>query len=136
MSSTASAYHSETHGVVVRVRPAYLEAQSDPEGGRWVWAYRVTIENRRPDLVQLVARRWIITDAAGRVEEVAGPGVVGETPVIGPGDKYQYASGCPLGTPSGSMHGVYHMTDAQGRAFEVEIPHFSLDVPGARRVLN
>ena len=131
-----AAYHSETAGVVVRVRPTYLEAQSDPEGGRWLWAYRVTIENRREDIVQLVARRWIITDAVGRTEEVRGPGVVGETPVIGPGDKYEYASGCPLGTPSGSMRGAYQMADSKGRAFEVEIPHFSLDVPDARRVLN
>lgn len=127
-------YEAETQGIRVRVRPRYLADQSEP--GRWVWAYRVEIENRGEETVQLVARRWIITDAQGKVEEVAGPGVVGETPVLGPGQRFAYSSGCPLATASGSMHGAYQMKDAKGRAFEVEIPAFVLETPGQRRVLN
>ncbi len=130
------AYEAETEGVLVRVRPSYLAGQSDPDGGRWVWAYQVEIVNLTPVAVQLMARRWVITDGQGRVEEVRGAGVVGEQPVIKPGDSYSYASGCPLGTPTGSMVGGYYMTDPQGRSFEVAIPAFSLDVPGQKRVLN
>ncbi len=133
---SAPAYTAETEGVVVRVRPSYLAGQSDPAEGRWVWAYQVEIVNLSGGPVQLVARRWTITDALGRVEEVRGPGVVGEQPVIEPGDSYAYASGCPLTTPSGSMVGAYFMQDAEGRMFEAAIPAFSLDVPDARRVLN
>jgi len=133
---SAPAYTAETEGVVVRVRPSYLAGQSDPAEGRWVWAYQIEIVNLSGGPVQLVARRWTITDALGRVEEVRGPGVVGEQPVIEPGDSYAYASGCPLTTPSGSMVGAYFMQDAEGRMFEAAIPAFSLDVPDARRVPN
>ncbi|OMG60265.1 MULTISPECIES: Co2+/Mg2+ efflux protein ApaG [Brevundimonas] len=133
---SAPAYTAETEGVVVRVRPSYLAGQSDPAESRWVWAYQVEIVNLSGGPVQLVARRWTITDALGRVEEVRGPGVVGEQPVIEPGDSYAYASGCPLTTPSGSMVGAYFMQDAEGRMFEAAIPAFSLDVPDPRRVLN
>ena len=132
----ANAYEAETDGIIVRVRPSYLAGQSDPDSGRWVWAYQVEIENRGPAPVQLVARHWIITDARGQIEDVCGPGVVGEQPTIPPGDSYSYTSGCPLGTASGSMAGSYQMTDAEGRTFEAVIPAFSLDVPGERRVLN
>ena len=130
------AYEAETEGVLIRVRPSYLAGQSDPDGGRWVWAKQVEIVNLTATTVQLMARRWVITDGQGRVEEVRGAGVVGEQPVIKPGDSYTYASGCPLGTPTGSMVGGYYMTDASGRSFEAAIPAFSLDVPGERRVLN
>ena len=130
------AYSAETNGILIRVRPSYLAGQSDPEAGRWVWAYQVEIVNLSGSTVQLMARRWTITDAHGHVEEVRGPGVVGEQPVIEPGDSYAYASGCPLTTPSGSMVGAYFMQDAEGRMFEAAIPAFSLDVPDARRVLN
>lgn len=133
---SAPAYTAETEGVVVRVRPSYLAGQSDPAESRWVWAYQVEIVNLSGGPVQLVARRWTITDALGRVEEVRGPGVVGEQPLIEPGDSYAYASGCPLTTPSGSMVGAYFMQDAEGRMFEAAIPAFSLDVPDSRRVLN
>ncbi len=132
----ARAYEAETDGIVVRVRPSYLAGQSDPDAGRWVWAYQVEIVNLSGVPVQLVARRWVITDARGHVEEVRGPGVVGEQPTIQPGDSYSYASGCPLGAASGSMVGGYSMVDDLGRMFEVAIPAFSLDVPGERRVLN
>ncbi len=130
------AYEAETDGILVRVRPSYLAGQSDPAGGRWVWAYQVEIVNLSGVPVTLKSRRWVITDALGHVEEVRGAGVVGEQPTIQPGDSYSYASGCPLGTASGSMVGGYHMTAADGRMFEVAIPAFSLDVPGERRVLN
>ena len=130
------AYEAETDGIVVRVRPSYLAGQSDPDGGRWVWAYQVEIVNLTGVSVQLMARRWVITDARGHVEEVRGPGVIGEQPTIQPGESYSYASGCPLGTASGSMVGGYSMTDSTGRSFEAAIPAFSLDVPGDRRVLN
>jgi ApaG protein len=130
------AYTAETDGILVRVRPSYLAGQSDPAGGRWVWAYHVEIVNLSGVAVQLMARRWTITDGRGRVEEVRGPGVVGEQPIIAPGESYAYASGCPLGTSTGSMAGAYYMTDAEGRRFEAAIPAFSLDTPDARRVLN
>ena len=130
------AYEAETDGIVVRVQPSYLAGQSDPDAGRWVWAYPVEIVNLTGVPVQLISRRWVITDARGQTEEVSGPGVVGEQPTILPGESYSYASGCPLGTASGSMVGAYSMTDAAGRAFEAAIPAFSLDVPGERRVLN
>ncbi|MGI4818136.1 MULTISPECIES: Co2+/Mg2+ efflux protein ApaG [unclassified Brevundimonas] len=133
---SASAYSAETDGVVVRVQPSYLAAQSDPEANHWVWAYQIEIVNLTGTPLQLVARRWTITDALGRVEEVRGSGVVGEQPVIEPGDSFAYASGCPLTTPSGSMVGAYFMQDPEGHMFEVAVPHFSLDVPDARRTLN
>ncbi len=130
------AYSAETNGILIRVRPSYLAGQSDPQAGRWVWAYQVEIVNLSGSTVQLMARRWTITDAHGHVEEVRGPGVIGEQPVIAAGASYSYASGCPLPTDSGSMVGAYFMTDAEGRSFEADIPAFSLDTPDARRVLN
>lgn len=134
--AVAHTYEAETRGVVVRVRPAWLEAQSDPAEGRWVWAYAVEVENRGERPVRLVARRWIITDALGRTEEVRGPGVVGEQPLIEPGRVHRYVSSCPLPTPSGMMVGSYQMLTESGDAFEAEIPAFSLHTPEARRVLN
>ncbi len=134
--SPASAYTAQTDGILVRVRPSFLAAQSDPDEGRWVWAYQIEIVNLTGSPVQLVARRWTISDAYGRLEEVRGQGVVGEQPVIEPGDSYAYVSGCPLTTPSGSMVGAYYLKDVEGQMFEVAIPHFSLDVPDDRRLLN
>ena len=130
------AYTAESNGILIRVRPSYLAGQSDPDEGRWVWAYQIEIVNLTGSTVQLMARRWTITDGHGHVEEVRGPGVVGEQPVIEPGGSYAYASGCPLSTDSGSMVGAYYMSDAEGRSFEADIPAFSLDTPDARRVLN
>lgn len=134
--SLASAYTAETNGILVKVRPSYLTAQSLPDEGQWVWAYQIEVVNLTGAPVQLIARRWTITDGYGRIEDVRGQGVVGEQPVIDPGDSYTYVSGCPLPTPSGSMVGAYYMTDAEGQMFEVAIPHFSLDVPDDRRLLN
>jgi ApaG protein len=129
-------YQSVTQEIMVSVEPIYLDGQSVPDQSRYVWAYRVTIENQSPRTVQLQSRYWRITDQNGRVEEVRGPGVVGEQPILNPGDSYTYSSGCPLTTPSGTMVGRYQMRDGDGRDFEIDIPAFSLDIPGEKRVLN
>ena len=127
-------YKAVTRDIEVNVEPFYLEDQSDPSQNRYVWAYRVTIANHSDEFVQLLSRCWRITDGTGRVEEVSGPGVVGEQPGLNSGDSYQYQSGCPLSTPSGIMAGRYTMRNRRGEMFEVEIPAFSLDLPGKRRV--
>lgn len=130
-------YRATTRGITVSVTPSYLETESDPDSGRWVWAYTIAIENEGEEPVRLRARHWRITDAGGRVEEVRGPGVVGEEPTILPGDSFTYTSGCPLGTPSGFMQGSYRMEREDGSKFDIAIPLFSLDLPaGAGRVLN
>ena len=137
MSARATqAYEAETRGVVVRVRPEYLPDQSAPDERRWVWAYHIEVENRGEVTVQLLARRWLITDATGRTEEVKGLGVVGEQPVLNPGEVFRYTSGCPLPTPSGSMMGAYRMVANEDGQFDADIPAFSLDLPGARRTVN
>ena len=128
-------YAATTVGVTVRVAPQYLEDQSNPEAGMYAWSYHVRVENGTPDDVQLLARHWVITDAAGRVQEVRGEGVVGEQPIIPPGGAFDYVSGCPLPTPSGTMMGQYAMATRE-TLFEVVIPAFSLDSPDAERVVN
>ena len=134
--SDKGGYEAETRGVRVRVRPQYLPDQSEPDERRWVWAYHVEVENRGDATVQLLGRRWLITDANGRVEEVKGLGVVGEQPVLNPGERFRYTSGCPLATPSGVMAGTYRMVTAEDGQFDAEIPAFSLDLPGTARVVN
>ncbi len=129
-------YRAVTHDIAVSVEPIYLDFQSEPDRGRYVWAYHILIENSSDRTVQLQSRYWRITDENGRVEEVRGPGVVGEQPILSPGDTYSYSSGCPLPTPSGTMVGRYQMRDEKGQDFEIDIPAFSLDVPGEKRVLN
>ena len=128
-------YVAVTSEIEVSVEPFYLAERSDPEANRFFWAYRVTIANQSSDVVTLVSRYWKITDAQGRVEEVRGPGVVGEQPTLRPGDSFQYTSGCPLTTPSGIMVGRYQMV-GPGGMFEVDIPAFSLDLPGGGGRLN
>ena len=135
-SMTDPHYKSVTEGICVAVEPHYLEDQSDPEEGQWVWAYRVEITNESDITVQLQARHWTITDASGKVETVDGPGVVGEQPILNPGDVFQYTSGCPLPTPSGFMVGHYKMVCSDGTPFLVDIPAFSLDLPDARASIN
>ena len=129
------AYEARTADVVVRVRPQYLPDQSEPDERRWVWAYHIEVENRGAATIQLLARHWRITDATGRVEQVKGLGVVGEQPVLNPGERFSYTSGCPLPTPSGVMVGTYRMA-GEGGQFDVDIPAFSLDLPDAPRVVN
>ena len=129
-------YRAITHNIEVSVEPFYLEDRSEPDENRYFWAYRVTIANNSDSAVKLLSRYWRITDGRGRVEEVRGPGVVGEQPELEPGDSYQYTSGCPLTTPSGFMAGRYSMSDADGATFEVDIPAFSLDIPSERHSVN
>ena len=129
-------YEAVTRNIMVRVVSTYLPAQSAPEESRYSWAYMIEIENRGAAPVQLVSRHWVITDGLGRVEEVRGPGVVGEQPILAPGQTYRYTSGCPLSTPSGEMRGTYQMVTDEGEAFEVEIPAFSLHLPTARKTVN
>ena len=119
----------ETAGVTVRVSVSYLPEQSEPARGRWFWAYHVRIENEGAQAVQLLTRHWIITDGRGARHTVEGEGVVGEQPVIQPGGSFDYVSGCPLATPTGSMQGSYHMIGADGAAFDVAIPKFALTAP-------
>ena len=129
-------YALETRAIRVSVRPAYLDDQSDPEDDRYVWAYTVTIENRGKETVQLLSRYWNIMDGAGRVQEVRADGVVGAQPVIPPGESFQYTSGCPLETASGTMTGQYQMRSASGENFEAEIPAFLLESPYERRQIH
>jgi ApaG protein len=129
-------YRARTRDIEVAVEPYYLEEQSNPEESRYVWGYRIVIENHSSLTVRLVHRYWHITDQNGLVDEVEGPGVIGEQPRLEPGDSYEYSSGCPLDTPSGMMFGHYDMQTEQGETFQVKIPAFSLDSPGLMRVLN
>jgi ApaG protein len=129
-------YESITRDIRVSVTPQFLEQESAPDEDRYFWAYTIDIKNEGSETVQLRSRHWRITDARGRTEEVRGPGVVGQTPVLAPGASFRYTSGCPLETPSGIMVGTYQMTSAAGELFNVAIPAFSLDSPHAKRSLN
>jgi len=122
-------YEAITRGISVAVAPSFLADQSDPEKHRYVWAYHVTIRNHGDQTVQLHSRHWRITDASGRVQEVRGEGVVGEQPVLAPGQSFEYTSGAPLPTPTGFMGGSYQMRTHQGELFDAVIPTFSLDSP-------
>ncbi len=123
-------YVSTTRDVCVTVRSYFLADQSQPDDGHFVWAYRVRIENQGRQPVQLLRRSWQITDAHGRTQHVHGAGVVGEQPLLEPGESFEYTSGTPLDTPSGFMVGAYHMiVPSSGEAFDVAIPAFSLDSP-------
>jgi ApaG protein len=129
-------YSETTRSITVTVEPTYLEDQSSPAEDRFVWAYHVRIENKGDDTVQLRRRHWRITDGHGRTQEVRGPGVVGEQPVLAPGQSFEYTSGTPLNTPSGIMVGSYEMETRQGESFEIAIPAFSLDSPHQSVRLN
>lgn len=129
-------FKAETRNILVSVLPVYVDERSAPAQNRFFWAYRVTIENRGKATVQLVSRYWNIVDANGRTEEVRGAGVVGEQPILNPGDRYEYTSGCPLATPSGFMHGAYQMVTTTGDRFDVVIPAFPLDLPDANPSVN
>jgi ApaG protein len=129
-------YEKITRDISVSVRSFHLEEQSSPDEDHFVWAYKVKIQNRGQDTVQLLNRHWKITDKLGRLQEVRGSGVVGEQPVIKPGESFEYTSGCPLETPSGIMAGTYQMSTAAGERFEIEIPAFSLDSPYDNAAIN
>lgn len=136
--SVASAYpyEAETDGVIVRVRPMFIEAESSPEDDRFLWAYHVEIENRGRRTIQLMTRYWKITDGDGRMQEVRGEGVIGKQPVLRPGASFEYTSSCPLTTPSGLMQGAYQFEDQDGAKLEAAIPLFALDSPYDERRPN
>jgi ApaG protein len=129
-------YSCVTRDIQITVLPEFVPERSDADEATFFWAYTVEIANQGDMTVQLTARHWKITDANGKLEEAQGPGVVGEQPVLKPGETFRYTSGCPLTTPSGIMTGSYRMVTEKGDVFEAEIPVFSLDSPFARRVLN
>lgn len=122
---------AETEGIRVRVESEFDAEYSDPGEGRWFFVYRIRIDNGSDRTVQLLSRHWVITDGDGDVEEIRGPGVVGEQPVLRPGETHAYSSGCPLPTPFGTMHGSYRMVDDRGREFDVRIAPFALAEPYA-----
>jgi len=122
-------HEAQTRGVVVRVSVSFMADQSEPSRGRWFWAYHIRIENIGTQAVQLLTRHWIITDGRGSRQHVRGEGVVGEQPVVEPGKSYDYVSGCPLQTPTGSMEGSFHMVAEDGSTFEAAIPRFPLIGP-------
>ncbi len=123
------AYHATSHGITVRVEPSFLEGQSAPSQNRWFWSYHIRIENNGEGQVQLLTRHWKITDGRGNFSHVDGDGVVGEQPVLKPGESHDYVSGCPLPTPSGMMEGHYRFMGSDGISFLAEIPCFHLLAP-------
>jgi len=130
-------YRAVTRQIEVTVEPNFMPDRSSAEKGHFFWAYKIVITNTGRDTVQLRTRHWIITDAAGRKQEVRGEGVVGEQPVLAPGERFEYTSGVPLPTASGFMTGRYQMiSTASGERFEIDVPTFSLDGPDSKRVLN
>lgn len=129
-------YRETTRSLTVSVEPEYLERQSRPDEGHFVWAYHVRIENHGDETVQLINRYWRIVDGAGKVEEVQGAGVIGEQPILKPGEAFEYTSGAPLAVPGGFMMGHYEMITEDGDAFKIAIPVFSLDRPNEAVRLN
>ena len=129
-------FEERTRNVVVRVEPDFLDEQSNPSDDRFIWAYHVEIENQSSEDVQVVERFWQIADSRGQVQEVRGSGVVGEKPVLKPGETFRYTSGAPLTAPSGMMLGSYRVRTPDGEAFDVTIPPFALDSPHQLNALN
>jgi len=129
-------YRAVTRQIVVTVEPNFMPERSVVDRGQYFWSYTIVITNAGPETVQLKTRHWIITDASGRKEEVRGEGVVGEQPVLAPGERFEYTSGVPLPTASGFMTGRYQMVSESGERFEIDVPTFSLDSPDQKRVLN
>ena len=129
-------YEETTRLISVSVEPHYLENQSQPDAGKFVWAYTINVRNTGWETVKLMTRHWIITDGLGRTQEVKGDGVVGEQPTLKPGDSFQYTSACPLGTSSGMMRGSYQMINEMMQVFDVNIPAFSLDSPYDKHSVN
>lgn len=129
-------FNAITYDVSVTVMPVYIDERSNPASSQYFWAYRVVIENNSKQTLQLMTRYWHITDSKGHVEEVSGDGVVGEQPILKPGENFSYTSGCPLTTPSGIMVGYYMMKDEAGELMKVEIPAFPLDLPDLSPVIN
>jgi len=120
---------ARTRGVQVKVESVFVPEQSAPHSGRWFFAYTIRIANLGEETVQLISRHWIITDANGAVEEVRGPGVVGNQPVLRPGESFEYTSFCPLPTAFGTMEGTYQMVTPDGESFDARIALFELSEP-------
>ena len=120
-----------TNGVRIIVQPRYVPDQSEPAESQYLFAYHITIRNEGEETVQLLSRHWVITNGEGKVDEVRGPGVVGYQPTLKSGEEFQYTSGCPLGTPVGTMHGSFQMTTQGGEQFDAIINAFRLAVPSA-----
>jgi ApaG protein len=133
---TVRMYRAVTRQIEVTVEPNFLPERSSVENRRYFWSYTIVITNAGKETVQLRTRHWIITDASGRKQEVRGEGVVGEQPVLAPGERFEYTSGVPLPTASGFMTGRYQMVSESGEQFEIDVPTFSLDSPETKRVLN
>jgi ApaG protein len=129
-------YRAVTRQIEVTVEPNFLPERSSVESRQYFWSYTIVITNSGAETVQLRTRHWIITDATGRKQEVRGEGVVGEQPVLAPGERFEYTSGVPLPTASGFMTGRYQMVSESGEKFEIDVPTFSLDSPDHKRVLN
>ena len=129
-------YSAITRKIEVTVKPRFVSERSSPSSGYYFWAYTIDITNRGTETVQLKTRHWKITDASGKLQEVKGAGVVGEEPVLKPGQSYEYTSGVPLPTPSGFMRGSYGMITDNGERFDIEVPAFSLDSSFADRTVN
>jgi ApaG protein len=132
----ARMYRAVTRQIEVTVEPNFLPERSSAENREYFWSYTIVITNAGEETVQLRTRHWIITDASGRKQEVRGKGVVGEQPVLAPGQRFEYTSGVPLATASGFMTGRYQMVSESGEQFEIDVPTFSLDSPDSKRVLN
>ncbi len=120
-----------TDNVRVEVLSRYSIENSQPLQGAWVFQYTVRITNQGAETVQLLSRHWIITDALDHTEEVRGPGVIGEQPILAPGESFKYSSWCPLKTPTGTMHGTFQMVRANGSRFDIEVAPFALKAPYA-----
>ena len=129
-------YEAVTHRIKVTVEPAFDPERSDPDEPRYFWLYSIEISNLGDKPVTLMERHWRITDANGRLQEVRGPGVIGEQPTIAPGKSFRYTSGCPLTTPSGLMVGEYSMVDLEGQTSRFPSPPSRSNSPGGKRVLN
>jgi ApaG protein len=128
-SALAPLSEAVTNHIRVEVLSRYSPENSRPRQSQWIFQYTVRITNQGSDTVQLISRHWIITDALDHVEEVKGPGVVGDQPVLAPGESYKYSSWCPLETPTGVMHGTYQMVRIGGGEFDIEIAPFALRAP-------
>lgn len=130
-------YEAETEGLLVRVEPRFLPEESDPDENRFVWAYSIEIVNCSAERVQLISRFWRIMDENGLTQEVRGPGVVGQQPVLEPGESFRYTSACPLAAPSGVMVGSYSMLKLSSQEeFDIAVPAFPLDSPHQTRLAN
>jgi ApaG protein len=132
-SAHLQAHRMAKYEFTVTAEPQFLPEQSDPDDGQYLFAYTITVANTGETTAQLISRHWVITDADGKVDEVRGDGVVGEQPVLKPGEAFRYTSGCPLATPVGSMRGTYHCVAEDGTRFDVPVAEFVLSMP---RVLH